>query len=208
VRIAKRRITVALAIAVLLAGFPLASTVPFPGTGNRSGIASAQRDVFVNLTTRGLRFVPDTFQVDPGDVVHVRITQGEAVVHTFTQGKEKDRVLPTSWSNEELHDYFRNNNLTDVEIPPTVGAVVWANFTAPAQVGRYEYVCLIAGHFQAGMYGFMQVGTPPPAEGLSPLAVAGIAGAAIVLAVAALALALRARKRKAGPKPPEPPLTG
>lgn len=117
----------------------------------------AQVDIFVNLTTEGFVFNPATIAAPPNATVHVRITQRDPVPHTFTVGMEKDRDLPRSWTPQQLDDYLRDNNLTDVFIPDVVDTVVWANFTAPAEVGRYEYVCLIAGHFQGGMSGFMVV---------------------------------------------------
>lgn len=129
------------------------------------------REAFVNLTTEGLRFVPDEFAVPPGALVHLQIVQKDTVPHTFTVGKERDFVLPSDWTTPEVDTYFAGNNLTDVTIParepPQVEVVLMANFTAPFEPGRYEFVCRFPGHFQDRMVGFMIVSesAPPPRGG-------------------------------------------
>jgi len=102
-------------------------------------------------------FVPDEFRVPANATVYVRLTQQDSVDHTFTLSPEKDFVIPSTWSSPQLDAYFVGNNLTDVRLPGVPGAVAWANFTTPAEPGRYEFVCRFPGHFQGGMFGFMIV---------------------------------------------------
>jgi uncharacterized cupredoxin-like copper-binding protein len=125
----------------------------------------ARKEAFVNVTLRGIRFIPDRFTVLPNAMVHVRIVQEDTVPHTFTLVSEKDRNLPGTWSPAELDAYLAANTFTDAPVPDVVGTVVWANFTAPSAQGVYEFLCRIPGHFQGGMIGFMTVSEAPATGG-------------------------------------------
>ena len=183
--------------------YEFACRVPGHFQGGMFGFMIVERrEVFVNMTTENLRFVPDRFTVAPGTIVHLRIVQKDSAPHTFTVGKERDRELPTTWNAQQIDSYFVDNNLTDVAIPAVVDTVVWANFTAPTEPGRYEFVCRVPGHFQGGMFGFMIVsedaGAPPepgPSIGLVPAIMIGTLGFVLVFAAVYHVRAVRASKR-------------
>jgi uncharacterized cupredoxin-like copper-binding protein len=160
------------------------------------------REVFVNLTTEGFRFVPDTFHAFPGSLVHARITQRDLAEHTFTLGAEKDVTLPTEWSPSQLDTHLRDNNLTDVFLPGVLDVSVSVNFTAPLEPGRYEFVCRIGGHFQTGMFGFMIVSEEPvgpmggPPLGIVPAVLLVALAGVLVFAVVYEVRARRAAQRR------------
>ena len=102
----------------------------------------------------------------------------------------------------------------------TWGTLVWINasqgqtksgsFAAPA-TGWYEFLCTVAGHFQAGMYGFIAFGEPLPANlTVGPLnegpglAVFLIVGTIVALTVIAIVLGFVVGRRH-GAKHEMPP---
>ncbi len=190
-------------VAVLLVVAPVLAKPGSPKQESYSAVGTdALLDSFVNVTTQNTRFTPATFTVPVNATVHVRITQKDPMSHTFTLSAQADYVIPSTLSSAELDAYFQNNNLTDVAIPSTVDSVVWANFTAPAQPGQYEFACRIGGHFQSGMFGFMivsQEAVPPPPPGLPFGVVTGIMVATLVVVLVFAAIyqvrAVRAVKR-------------
>jgi len=99
-------------------------------------------------------------EVTPGDTVHLVVTNLGSDAHTFTLSSVAGYVFSATASTSDLLDYFAlNPPLVNVSIPGSVGAVVTANFTAPAY-GEYEFVCLESGHFAAGMSGILGSGEP------------------------------------------------
>ena len=92
------------------------------------------------------------------------------------------------------------------------GETIHANFTSPAAVGYYEFVCMEPGHLQQGMWGIIAFGEAVPANislgGGSPgpgLAVFIIIGTIVALTVLAIVLgfAIGQRKGSQHEMPPE-----
>ena len=117
-----------------------------------------------------------TIQVQPGDVLRLRIENHDAFQHTFT--------FPRSGINEFLAPGSTGN--------PTV---VFANITTTSSnVGKWQFYCAIGSHSTGtypnrnGMVGWIQVGNPAPPPPATPgfetvLVVAALVGVAAVMRI-------------------------
>jgi plastocyanin len=184
-----------------------------------SRAASAPRVGTDQLTvTVGANFVftvsPD--EITPGDTVDLSIVQLDSYSHTFTLMSVANTSLPTTDSASQVNDYVTAHPpLVNITIPTTAGTTTYT-FTAPP-LGYYQYVCLVAGHFQAGMAGFLGSGVAPPSAPSStgPGAPVFIIGGTIVgLVVIAIVLGFVIGRRRGSHDEmpperlgyPEPPL--
>jgi uncharacterized cupredoxin-like copper-binding protein len=81
-----------------------------------------------------MRFKPDRIEVRQGETLRFRVRNSGRVMHEF--------VIGTKAENYMAH------------VPPgKSGEIVW-NFN---RAGTFEFACLIAGHYQAGMVGTITV---------------------------------------------------
>jgi uncharacterized cupredoxin-like copper-binding protein len=127
--------------------------------------------------TADIRFVPDVLQVNATTypiVVDVAVTDVGGVGHTFTISA----LANVTVSAANYSTFYQAHALSSVSVGPGSGPY-WANFTID-HAGTYEYVCLIPGHFAAGMFGTLYVGVAPPAAA-PPLSTA-IVQAGVLLA--------------------------
>jgi uncharacterized cupredoxin-like copper-binding protein len=121
------------------------------------GIAGDARAVKRTITvTMGddMRFTPDRIEVKQGQVVRFVVTNGGQLAHEFVIGTKAEldehAALMLKFPNME-HD---EPNMAHVK-PGGSGEVVW-NFN---RAGQFEFACLVAGHYQAGMVGKLNVAT-------------------------------------------------
>jgi plastocyanin len=188
------------------------SALPVPavhslGSGSRLSPQTSVDSVTIAVGSV-LRFSPSAFSVTAGDAVSVEITQTDSLAHTFVLSGVRNFVLNGSWSPVDLYHFFNTNPpLANVSIPARPGASVWANFTAPNATGNYEYVCIIPGHFQAGMRGNMTVTTSSGGGVLGLLAgvitiLIIVIIILIVIAIVAAVMMRRRRRRTAAVPPP------
>ncbi len=200
----------ALLVALLLGGLAAASA--FGGAGATPSAsprpASAPPVEYLNVSaTSQFQFVPANPTVTAGDSIHFTLVQDASFPHTFVLSPVANYTIPTSTNSTDLSAYFRAHTpLVNLSVAGTPGATNSTVFLAPP-IGVYEFVCVIPGHFQAGMYGFLHstngTATTPPPSGSAPdyLLYAGI-GAAIVIVIAlAVVAGRRARRPGAGPPP-------
>ena len=144
-------------------------------------------------------FSPNTFTVNPGDTVHLTVVQTGSTAHTFTLSSVANYTLTASNTTLQLEAFFAAHKpLVNLTIPGTAGAQVPATFTAPSK-GSYQFVCLQAGHFQAGMEGAMGSGVSVTVQlpNTGPGAPVFIIGGTIVgLVVAAIVLGFVVGRRR------------
>jgi uncharacterized cupredoxin-like copper-binding protein len=112
---------------------------------------AARRTIDVRMTD-GMRFTPDRIEVREGETVRFRVRNTGKVMHEFVIGTtaENDRhaelmVKFPAMEHDEPH-------MAHVE-PGKTGEIVWT-FNRP---GDFDFACLIAGHYQAGMVGRIKV---------------------------------------------------
>ena len=119
------------------------------------GIAGDDKAVKRTVTftmTDNMRFTPDKLEVKQGETVKLVIKNSGKVMHEFVLGTKKDldehAALMVRFPTME-HDepYMAHVG------PGKTGQIVW-NFN---KAGSFDFACLIAGHYAAGMVGKVTV---------------------------------------------------
>ena len=103
-----------------------------------------------------MRFVPDRLEVRQGETVRLRIRNGGAMLHEFVLGTKQEldehAALMVKFPDMEHDEPYM------AHVPPgQTGEIVWTFNRA----GTFDFACLIAGHYQAGMAGRIQVAATP-----------------------------------------------
>ena len=119
------------------------------------GIAGDARAVkrTVSLTmTDTMRFTPDRIEVREGETIRIVLKNDGKLLHEFVLGTKKELDehaalmvrFPTMQHDEPYMAHVA---------PGRKGAIVWTFNRA----GEFDFACLIAGHYQAGMAGKVRV---------------------------------------------------
>jgi uncharacterized cupredoxin-like copper-binding protein len=117
-----------------------------------AGDAKAVKRTIDIRMTDAMRFVPDRLAIRQGETVKLVIRNEGKMLHELVIGTKQEldehAALMVKFPNME-HDepYMAHVN------PGKTGRIVW-NFNRP---GEFEFACLIAGHYQAGMVGKIAV---------------------------------------------------
>ncbi|MBD9666648.1 putative cupredoxin-like copper-binding protein [Variovorax paradoxus] len=101
-----------------------------------------------------MRFAPDRIQVKQGETVRLSIRNDGQVMHEFVLGTKKEldehAALMMKFPGMEHSEPYM------AHVPPgKTGEIVWTFNRA----GDFDFACLIAGHYQAGMAGKVKVVT-------------------------------------------------
>ncbi|MCI4317538.1 MAG: plastocyanin/azurin family copper-binding protein [Thermoplasmata archaeon] len=152
--------------------FEFTSVVPYQFQAGMSGFVnvSGATGPGVQLAVAGT----NAFSWDPGVLavnattypvaVDIQVSNLGTFPHTFVIASTPDVNLSTSNFTTFLQQH---PPLATATVPLSAGSSVWANFTVNTK-GVYEFICTVPGHFQAGMFGFLYVGVPPPAVAAPP----------------------------------------
>ena len=119
-----------------------------------AGDAKAVRRSIQITMSDTLRFTPDVWVVKRGETVRLVLRNSGALLHEFVLGTRKEL---------EQHAAMMVKSPTMEHAEPCMahlpagqtGEIVWAFNRA----GEFEFACLIAGHFKAGMTGKVTVTT-------------------------------------------------
>jgi len=107
-----------------------------------------------------MRFTPDTLEVRLGETVRLVIKNNGAMRHEFVLGTKKEldehAALMVKFPTMEHSEPY----MAHVD-PGKTGEIVWTFNRA----GDFDFACLIAGHYQAGMVGTVKVLAATPAAG-------------------------------------------
>ncbi len=166
-------------------------------------------------TTDSLSFLPNELAVLNVThfpvIAHVVVTNTGTFSHTFTVSPLANYTISVA---NYTSFFFTNTPLISLPVPSGAGSTVAGNLTIRGP-GVYEYICLIPGHFAAGMYGFLYVNLPPPPPPPAPstaliqgwlLGIAAIfLGVALVLAFAVSYIGRRPREPTPVPESPASP---
>ena len=111
----------------------------------------AKRSIDVGMSDT-MRFTPDRITVKLGETVRFVARNNGKVMHEFVIGNkaenEKHAALMMKFPNMEHDEPYM------AHVPPgKTGQIVWTFNRA----GQFEFACLIAGHYQAGMVGTITV---------------------------------------------------
>lgn len=99
-----------------------------------------------------MRFAPDRLEVKRGDTVRFVIRNKGQLKHELVIGTRKEldqhAALMAKFPGMEHDEPYMAH-----VAPSRAGELVW-NFN---RAGEFDFACLIAGHYQAGMYGKIKV---------------------------------------------------
>lgn len=107
-----------------------------------------------------MRFTPDRIQVKQGETVRLSIRNEGQVMHEFVIGTKKEldehAALMMKFPGMEHSEPYMAH-----VAPGKTGEIVWTFNRA----GEFDFACLIAGHYQAGMVGRSRSQPPRDLEG-------------------------------------------
>lgn len=119
------------------------------------GIAGTARSVQRTITltmTDNMRFTPDRIDVKQGETVRLRVRNTGKLLHELVIGTPKELAAHAETMLKFPNMEHDEPYMTHVD-PGKTGEIIWTFNRA----GEFEFACLIAGHFQAGMTGRITV---------------------------------------------------
>jgi uncharacterized cupredoxin-like copper-binding protein len=122
------------------------------------GIAGEAKDVkrTVTLTmTDNMRFTPDRIEVKQGETVRLRVRNAGQLMHELVIGTRETLAAHAAAMLKQPEMDHEEAHMVHVA-PGKTGDILWTFNRA----GEFEFACLIAGHFQAGMKGTITVRQP------------------------------------------------
>ena len=115
------------------------------------GIAGTARQVKRTITLvmgDNMRFTPDRLEVRQGETVRLRVRNSGKLQHELVLGTRE--ALAAHAAMMLKHPDMEHDEAHMVHVAPgQTGEIIWT-FN---RKGEFEFACLIAGHFQAGMKG-------------------------------------------------------
>jgi uncharacterized cupredoxin-like copper-binding protein len=124
------------------------------------GIAGDRRDARRTIEVGmgdDMRFRPDRIEVRVGETVRFVVKNHGRQMHEFVIGTKAENAKHAELMLKHPGMEHDAPYMAHVE-PGKSGEIVWTFNRA----GEFEFACLIAGHFQAGMVGTIQVATGAP----------------------------------------------
>lgn len=115
------------------------------------GIAGETRQVTRTITlamTDNMRFTPDRIEVKQGETLRLRIRNRGQLLHELVIGTAQELAAHADMMVQHPGMEHDEPYMTHVD-PGKTGELIWTFNRA----GEFEFACLIAGHFQAGMKG-------------------------------------------------------
>ena len=117
-----------------------------------AGDAKAVKRTVEFKMTDDMRFTPDRIEVKEGETVRFVLKNNGKLMHEFVIGTKKElddhAALMVKFPNMEHDEPYMAH-----VAPGKTGEVIWT-FNRP---GEFDFACLIAGHYQAGMVGKIKV---------------------------------------------------
>ena len=119
------------------------------------GIVGEAKDVKRTITlamSDTMRFTPDKIEVKQGETVRISLKNTGKILHEMVIGTKKEleehAALMVKFPTMEHDEPYM------AHIPPgKTGEIIWT-FNRP---GEFDFACLMAGHYQAGMVGKIKV---------------------------------------------------
>jgi uncharacterized cupredoxin-like copper-binding protein len=102
--------------------------------------------------TDNMRFTPNRLKVRQGDTVKFVVTNKGTTLHEIILGTARDLKEHAEMMKKFPDMEHDEPHMAHVK-PGTSGEIIWT-FNQP---GTFDYACLIAGHFEAGMIGKITV---------------------------------------------------
>jgi uncharacterized cupredoxin-like copper-binding protein len=117
-----------------------------------AGDAKAAKRTIEFAMSDNMRFTPDRLEVQQGETVRIVLKNNGTALHEFVLGTkaelDKHAALMVKFPTMEHSEPYM------AHVPPgKTGEIVWTFNRA----GDFDFACLIAGHYQAGMVGKVKV---------------------------------------------------
>jgi len=117
-----------------------------------AGDAKAAKRTIHVVMSDDMRFTPNRIDVKQGETVRIVVVNHGQTLHEFVLGTKKEleehAALMVKFPNMEHDEPYM------AHVPPgQTGEMVWTFNRA----GEFDFACLIAGHYQAGMVGKVKV---------------------------------------------------
>ncbi len=117
-----------------------------------AGDAKSVKRTVILIMADTMRFTPDSIDVKQGDTVKLVIKNTGGVMHELVIGTKQEldehAALMVKFPNMEHDEPYMAH-----VAPGKTGEIIWT-FNKP---GDFDFACLIAGHYQAGMVGKIKV---------------------------------------------------
>jgi uncharacterized cupredoxin-like copper-binding protein len=117
-----------------------------------AGDAKAVKRTIKLRMSDNMRFTPDNFAVRQGETIKIVLVNNGRMLHEFVLGTRNElaehAALMIKFPDMEHDEPY----MAHVPAGKT-GQIIW-NFN---RVGDFDFACLIAGHYQAGMVGSVRV---------------------------------------------------
>ena len=117
-----------------------------------AGDAKAVKRTVEFKMTDNMRFTPDKLEVKQGETIRLVIRNSGAVLHEFVLGSKKEldahAALMVKFPTMEHEEPYMAH-----VAPGKTGEIIWTFNRA----GDFDFACLIAGHYSAGMVGKIKV---------------------------------------------------
>ncbi|MBA3598240.1 MAG: cupredoxin family protein [Methylibium sp.] len=123
---------------------------------------NAKRTVEVRMLD-SMRFSPEKLEIKQGETVRFVVKNAGAVMHEFVIGTKKENDAHAEMMMK--HPGMEHDEPYMAHVAPgKTGEIVWT-FNRP---GNFDFACLIAGHYQAGMVGKIKVAGTSNAASQAP----------------------------------------
>ncbi len=117
-----------------------------------AGDAKAAKRTINIVMTDNMRFTPDKIEAKQGETIKIVLKNEGKMLHEFVIGTKKElnehAALMLKFPNMEHDEPY----MAHVPVGKT-GEIIWTFNRA----GDFDFACLIAGHYQAGMVGKISV---------------------------------------------------
>jgi uncharacterized cupredoxin-like copper-binding protein len=117
-----------------------------------AGDAKAVKQTITLTMTDNMRFAPDKVDVKLGDTVKFVLKNNGKMLHEMVIGTKKELEEHAALMIK-FPDMVHDEPYMAHVAPGKTGEIIWRFNRA----GSFEFACLIAGHYQAGMKGTIQV---------------------------------------------------
>jgi uncharacterized cupredoxin-like copper-binding protein len=119
-----------------------------------AGDAKAVKRTIAVKMMDNMRFSPDKLEVKQGETVKFVVSNDGKVMHEFVIGTKKENDAHAAQMLKFPNMEHDEPYMAHVK-PGAKGEIIW-NFN---KAGDFDFACLIAGHYQAGMIGKIKVTT-------------------------------------------------
>lgn len=117
-----------------------------------AGDAKAAKRTIELQMLDSMRFVPEKIDVKQGETVRFVVKNDGQLMHEFVIGTRRENDAHAEMMMK--HPGMEHDEPYMAHVAPgTTGEIVWT-FNRP---GEFDFACLIAGHYQAGMVGKVSV---------------------------------------------------